>query len=99
MANETKSGLKSAFDLAMERMSQRGEGITQLSEDKKKILADLSAKTRAKIAEIEIMYGKKLAEAREGKDPEAITKIEDEMRHEIRKVKDREETERQKIRG
>jgi hypothetical protein len=99
MAENDKSGLKSSFDLAMERMNRRGEGIAQLSADQKSRLADLAARTKAKIAEIEIMYGKKLAEGKEGDDAEKRAKIEEEMRREIRKVRDSEESERQKIRG
>ena len=36
-------GLKSSFDLAMERMAQRGESITTLSDEKKAALAEISA--------------------------------------------------------
>jgi hypothetical protein len=99
MADNEKSGLKSAFDLAMERMNRRGEGIAQLSAEQKGLLADLAARTKARIAEVEIMYGKKLDEVRASNDAEKIAKVEEEMRREIRKVKDKEESERQKIRG
>jgi hypothetical protein len=51
-------GLKSSFDLAMERMAKRGEGIASLTAEQKAALADISAKAKAKIAEVEIMYGK-----------------------------------------
>ena len=99
MANKEESGLKSAFDLAMERMAQRGEGMTELSSEQKTRLAHLSARTKAKIAEIEIMYGKTLAAAQASGDAEKIAQVEGEMRLEIRKLKDAEEAEREKIRG
>lgn len=99
MAKNEQSGLKSAFDLAMERMAQRGEGMTQLSSDKKKDLAELSARTKAKLAEIEIMFGKKLAEFKAPEDAEKIAKVEDEMRIEKARVQRRDEEERGKIRG
>jgi hypothetical protein len=98
MAKDEKSGLKSAFDLAMERMAQRGEGITQLSSDQKKDLADLSAKTKAKLAEIEIMFGKKLAEAKASGDAERIAKVEGEMKTEQARARRQDDEERRKIR-
>ena len=99
MAKEKTSGLKSSFDLAMERMAQRGEGLKNLSGEQKARLADLASKTKAKIAEIEILHGKALAAAGAAGDPEKIAKVEDEMRQAIRKLKDGEEAEREKIRG
>ncbi len=97
MTEETK-GLKSSFDLAMERMAKRGEGITPLTAEQKAALTDISTKARAKIAEVEIMYGKKLAEVRAGGDAEKIAAVEGEMRAELARIKDREETDRRKIR-
>ena len=98
MSKNEKSGLKSAFDLAMERMAQRGEGMAQLSGDKKKDLADLSSKTKAKLAEVEIMFGKKISELRATEDAEKIAKLEDEMRREKARIQRRDEEERGKIR-
>jgi len=99
MAKEKKGELKSTFDLAMERMAQRGEGLTRLSDGQKKRLADLSAKTRAKIVEVEILLGKSLAAARESGDAEKIAQAEDDMRRAIQKLKDTEESEKAKIRA
>lgn len=95
---ESSKGLKSAFDLAMERMAQRGERISRLTDEQKTALADIGVKAKAKIAEVEILYGKKLAEARAGGDVEKTAAIEKEMRAEVAKIKDREESERRKIR-
>jgi hypothetical protein len=97
MSDETK-GLKSAFDLAMERMAKRGEGIAQLTDEQKAALAEISAKAKAKLAEVEILFGKKLAEARAGGDAKKIEAIEADMRTEMARIKDREESERRKIR-
>jgi len=99
MAKDKKDGLKSTFDLAMERMAQRGEGLAKLSDGQKKRLADLSARAQAKIAEVEILHGKALASVRESGDAEKIAKAEDDMRREIGKLKDKEEAEKAKIRA
>ena len=99
MANENKDGLKSAFDLAMERMAQRGEGMAQLSGEQKQSLADLAARTKAKIAEIEIMFAKKLESVKATGDAEKLAKVEEEMRQDIRKAREKDEAERRQIRG
>lgn len=94
--NET--GLKSSFDLAMERLAKRGEGITALTDEQKEAMADIAARMKAKIAEIEILYGKKVAEARAAGDLEKADKIEAEKRHEISRQREKEESERRRIR-
>ena len=95
--NET--GLKSSLDLAMERLAKRGEGITALTEEQKQAMSEITSRTKAKIAEIEILYGKKVAEARAAGDAEKADKIEEEKRYEISRQREKEETERQRIRA
>ena len=99
MADSKQAGLKSAFDLAMERMSQKGEGLATLSDDQKAALADVSARAKAKIAEIEILFAKKLAEAQAANDADKLAKIEEEKRIAIGRAKDRETEDRRKVRG
>lgn len=94
--NET--GLKSSFDLALERLARKGEGIAALSDDQKQAMADVSRRTKAKIAEIEILYGKNIAEARAAGNHEKADTIEAEKRREIARQREQEESERQRIR-
>ena len=98
MAETKQAGLKSSFDLAMERMAQRGENITTLSDEKKAALAEIGRRTKAKIAEVEILFDKKLAEARAANDAEKTAKLEEEKRAEIRRLQSRDEDERRKAR-
>lgn len=91
--------LKSSFDLAMERMANRGETLTPLTSQQKEAMADVANRTKAKIAEVEILYGKKIAEAREAGDPDKEKKTAEEMRFEIGRIREREEAERAKIRN
>lgn len=99
MADDKQAGLKSSFDLAMERLAKRGETMTALTDDQKQALAEIGSRAKAKIAEVEILYGKKLAEARQGNDAEKVTQIEEQQRAEISRIKAREEDERRKVRG
>ena len=95
---EKETGLKSSFDLAMERMAKRGEGMASLPEDQKRAMAEISSRTQAKIAEIEILYGKKVAEALAAGDKEKADKIDEEKRFEIAKHREKEVAERSRIR-
>jgi hypothetical protein len=92
-------GLKSSFDLAMERLARRGEGITPLTPEQKEAMADTATRAKAKVAEVEILYTKKIAEARAAGDAEKADQIEAEKRSEITRIRDREEQERTRIRG
>ncbi|MEI7880045.1 MAG: hypothetical protein WCI95_04130 [bacterium] len=93
-----ESGLKSSFDLAMERMAKRGEKITALTDEQKQAMAEVTTRTKAKIAEIEILYGKKADEARAAGDAGKASKIEEEKRYEIARLREKEESERCRIR-
>lgn len=99
MGDTKPAGLKSSFDLAMERMAQKGEGLAALTDEQKSALAEIGARAKAKIAEIEILFSKKLAEAQGGENAEALAKVEEEKRVAIGRVKDREAEERRKVRG
>jgi hypothetical protein len=95
---KNESGLKSSFDLAMERMAKRGEKITALTEEQKQAMSEIATRTKAKIAEVEILYGKKAAEARAAGDAGKADKIEEEKRYEIARLREKEESERGRIR-
>ncbi len=98
MAEKQPTGLKSSFDLAMDRLAQRGEGLSALSADKKAALAEIGTRAKAKIAELEILFAKTLEKARESNDPERIAKTEAEHREAIARIRSREDDERRKVR-
>jgi hypothetical protein len=72
--------LKSAYELAMERLRAEDEdrGIPEakpLSEAQKSAIAELRRQARAKLAEMEILHGKDKRQA--AADPEQLTKLEE----------------------
>ena len=74
--------LKSAVELAMERLAaqdeRRGERHRPLSEAQKREIAALREEARAKLAEIEIMHNKTLAAA--AGDPDKLAEAEEHYR-------------------
>ena len=88
--------LKSALDLAMERLAQREGQVARLTEDQKRAIAEVDRKTKAKIAELEILGGDRLAKALE--NPEEAEKLRSGQRAEIEKIRRRAEDEKERIR-
>ncbi len=88
--------LKSALDLAMERLAQRDGAPAKLNDAQKIALAEVDRKTRAKQAELEILGHDRLAKA--GDDLEKIELIKAEQRAEIEKIKALAEEEKERIR-
>ena len=92
----TDKTLKSALDLAMERLTQRDGALAKLTDVQKAALAEIDRKTRAKLAEREILGSDQLAKA--GDDPEKVEPIKAIQRAEIEKIKTRAEEEKERIR-
>ena len=88
--------LKSALDLAMERLAERDGAPARLDDAQKAALAEVDRKTKAKLAEREILGSDQLAKA--GDDPEKVEPIKAIQRAEIEKIKTRAEEEKERIR-
>lgn len=91
--------LKSAVELAMERMNSGESPVEKLSQEQKEEIAEIRSKYRAKIAEAEISLQSKINRARSQGDIASIDtmhqhfaserqKFEERMEREIRKVRD-----------
>ena len=70
--------MKSAYELAMERLSKTAPAVALTAEQKKEI-AELESKCAAKIAERELLIKSEIAKARERGDAEAIEQLEKQL--------------------
>jgi len=95
---KSSGGMKSALELAMERMKQKDGDLVPLTHDQKLAIAEIEAETKAKIAEEEIMSRDRLQAARASGDAEAARIVEDEIRGEIARLRERGENRKAKIR-
>ena len=77
--------MKSAYELAMERLNKKSP-VVKLSEQQKKEIAELESKYKAKIAEREIALKDEIAAAAGAGDSEKIEKLEEELARERRKL-------------
>ncbi|MFH1477694.1 MAG: hypothetical protein ABIH24_09435 [Verrucomicrobiota bacterium] len=92
----TEKSLKSALDLAMERLARRDGAPARLTSAQKAALAEVDRKTKAKLAEREILGSDSLVKA--GDDQEKAEVIKASQRAEIEKIKARAEEEKERIR-
>ena len=98
MADDKKTGMKSAYDLAMERLEKRDGKHAPLSMEQKRAIAEVENKAKAKTAEFEIMFRQKLQAAFAGGKPEEIEEVERQKRSELDRVRSQAETDKEHIR-
>ncbi len=89
--------MKSAYELAMERLEKESPQVS-ISDEKKREIADIDRKYRAKIAERELFLRGKVEEANAGGDLNAVAQIEDELAREVRSLGARCEEEKEAAR-
>lgn len=99
MTDAKKSGLKSAFALAMDRLEKRDGKIAALTADQRSAIAEVESKAKAKTAEIEIMFQQKRNAAQATNDPAQIEEVERQRRSELDRILRQTEEEKDRIRG
>ena len=67
--------MKTAYELAMERLSKASPSV-KLTDEQKKQLAELESQSSAKIAQRELLLQEEIAKAVDRGDQEAITQLE-----------------------
>src|SRR5258706_12342095 len=88
--------IKSAYDLAMERLGKSAS--PKLSADQKAKLAELDKVYTAKIAEVELELQPKIAAARAQGDLEGAQKIEELLRAQVQKQRNKLESAKEPVR-
>ena len=91
--------MKSAYELAMERLNSEEPQEKPLSEDQKKALAEIGEKYRAKAAEREIFLKQKLGDAISKGDMQEAGAIRKQISSEKRRIEDDCEAAKDKIRN
>ena len=90
--------MKSAYELAMERLQKTAPSLS-LSEEQKKALAEIDSKYRAKIAEKELFLREQVRKAQtEGKADE-IDSLEKQLASDVRRLGEQCEAAKEKLRN
>jgi hypothetical protein len=82
---EEEKDMKSAYELAMERLDKKSPAV-KLTGAQKKQLAELDAKYQAKIAEREIGLKSEIGKAAAANDWEGVEKLEKQLVDERKKI-------------
>jgi hypothetical protein len=91
-------GIKSALELAMERMDRKGGSVPVFSAEQKEALSQVDRELQAKIAEEEILMGQQAAEARAQGDVDGAALLEERKAGEIGRLRRRAEKKKKDIR-
>lgn len=89
--------MKSAYELAMERLNKNSPTV-KLSDAQKKELAELDAKYQAKVAEREIGLKSEMSKAAASDDWETMEKLDKQLVEERKKIQAELEEKKEKVR-
>jgi len=95
---EPKINMKSAYELAMERL-QRASPSLSLTEEQKKELAEIDSKYRAKIAEKELFLKGQVRKAQAEVKADEIDSLEKQLASEVRRLQEECEAAKEKLRA
>jgi len=90
--------MKSAYELAMERLEKASPSIS-LTEDQKKKIAELDSTYRAKIAEKEVFLKDQIRKAQNASNSEEVESLENQLASEIRRLREDCEAKKEKLRA
>jgi hypothetical protein len=90
--------MKSAYELAMERL-QKAEPSLSLTEEQKKELAEIDSKYRAKIAEKELFLKEQIRKAQAEGKFEDVESLQKQLASEVRRLQDECEDKKEKLRS
>lgn len=90
--------IKSAYELALERMGKSGEASVKLSEEQKRDIAELERICKARIAEAELRLKPKIAEAEAAGDADTAGKLREELSREVTSARETLESKKEKVR-
>jgi hypothetical protein len=92
-----KIRMKSAYELAMERLQKASPSLS-LSDEQKKELAELDSKYRAKIAEKELFLKDQIRKAQTEGKADNIASLQKQLTSEVRRLQEECESRKEKLR-
>ncbi len=92
-------GMKSAVELAMERLREKEGEVAPLTSEQRAQIAEIEAETKAKVAEEEILAQDRLRAASATGDAEAVRTVQEETAREIARLRERGEAKKRAVRA
>jgi hypothetical protein len=94
---EAGKSMKTAYELAMERLSKSSPAVT-LSENQKREIAELESRYAAKVAERELLLQSEIAKAAQKGDYEEVEKLEKQLASDRKNLRAELEEKKEKVR-
>jgi hypothetical protein len=98
IALSAKIEMKSAYELAMERLQKASPSLS-LTEEQKKQLAEIDSSYTAKIAEKELFLKDEIRKAQIASKFDEVGSLEKQLASEVRRLQDACETKKEKLRA
>jgi hypothetical protein len=98
LLQEFKNAMKSAYELAMERLQKASPSLS-LTDDQKKNLAEVDSKYRAKIAERELFLKEQIRKVQAEGKFEDVESLQKQLTLEVRRLQDECEAKKEKLRA
>lgn len=98
MSTSDEKGIKSAYELALERLGGNATAPQALTAEQKEAIAAIDRETGAKVAEREILAKSGIQAALASGDAEAVAKLREELATDLRRIRDRGEERKEEIR-
>ena len=95
---ERKTTMKSAYELAMERLEKASPSVS-LTDNQKKEIAEVESVYRAKIAEKEVFLKDQIQKAQIAGNLEEVQSLEKQLASEIRRLQQESEAKKEKLRA
>lgn len=99
MKEKEGGGMKSALELAMEKVDSRDGNRRTLTEGQKQRLQEVESGVAAGIAEVEIMAKQRMEEARAAGDAERMEELQEQTVRETARLRREAERKKEKIRA
>ena len=93
-----KISMKTAYELAMERLQKTSPSLS-LTDEQKKELAELDSKYQAKIAEKELFLNEQIRKAQAEGKVEEVESLEKQLTSEVRRLRSECEASKEKLRA
>ncbi len=90
--------MKSAYELAMERLEKEQGASRTLTPEQKAAIAEVESRMKAKLAETEILFAQKIALAATAGNVEEVQRLQEEKTRDATRARERAEDEKESIR-
>ena len=90
--------MKSAYELAMERLEKEQGASRTLTGGQKAAIAEVESRMKAKLAETEILFGQKITSAVAAGNGEEVRRLQEEKARDVARARERAEEEKEAIR-